>query len=83
MPRLKHMMKGIALAAALMAANASTTSAFGFNAEGFQTGMTVDQVAAVVGAQGLTLDPFDKYGGTSLRGLIDQVILKRADPLLP
>jgi hypothetical protein len=50
-------MRGIALATALMAATASTTSAFGFNAEGFQTGMTVDQVAAAVGGRGMTLLP--------------------------
>jgi hypothetical protein len=62
----RPMMRGMALAAALMAATASTTPAFGFNAEGFQTGMTVDQVAAAMKARGLTLrsggkGPFSAY----------------------
>ena len=45
------------LAAALVVASAGrTTSAFGFNVEGLQTGMTVDEVAAKLRPRGLTID---------------------------
>jgi hypothetical protein len=71
LPRLEHMIRGIALATALMTASASTTSAFAFNAEGFQTGMTFAQVATIVQARGLTLrNGPPGYGAAAFR--IDQ-----------
>lgn len=64
---------GIALAAALVAGSTGrATSAFGFDAEGLRTGMTVNEVAAQVRPRGLTVSPFvgsgqgEKFGVYSI-----------------
>jgi hypothetical protein len=62
-----------ALAAAVVAANVSqTASAFGFNADGFQTGMTVNEVAALAQQRGLTMQSSNPFKAANESYSIDK-----------